>query len=58
MEMRCYRMVLSISFKDNITDQEVRNRTETVIGPYEDLCNGMVMSHDQQVVPKLSGKAL
>ena len=37
MEMRCYRKILRISFKDHITNQEVRSKIEAAIGPYEDL---------------------
>ena len=37
MEMRCYRKILSISFKDHITNKEVHNRIKQAIGPYEDL---------------------
>ena len=37
MEMRCYRRLLNISYTEHITNEEVRNRIERVIGPYEDL---------------------
>jgi len=37
MEMRCYRKVLNISYKDHITNQEVKNRIRKAIGPYEGL---------------------
>ena len=36
-EMRCFRRLLSISFKDHVTNEEVRNTIRHAIGPYEDL---------------------
>lgn len=36
-EMRCYRRLLGISYKDRITNEEVRRRITQAIGPYEDL---------------------
>ena len=36
-EMRCFRRLLGISYKDHITNEEVRNRIRQAIGPYEDL---------------------
>ena len=37
MEMRCYRRLLGISYKDHITNEEVRQRIENAIGPHVDL---------------------
>ena len=37
MEMRCYRKILCISYKDNVTNKEVHNRIKQAIGPYEGL---------------------
>ena len=37
MDMRCYRKILCISYKDHVTKEEVRNRIQQTIGPYEDL---------------------
>ena len=37
MEMRCYRRLLGISYKDHITNEEVRRRIENAIGPHVDL---------------------
>ena len=37
MEMRCYRKVLHISYKDHVTNEEVRAKIQQAIGPYEDL---------------------
>jgi len=37
MEMRCYRRLLGISYKDHITNEEVRSRIRQADGPYEDL---------------------
>ena len=35
--MRCFRKLLGISYRDHITNEEVKARTENAIGPYEDL---------------------
>ena len=35
--MRCYRRILCISYKDHITNEEVRAKIQQAIGPYEDL---------------------
>ena len=37
MEMRCYRKILHISYKDHITNKEVRAKIQQAIGPHEDL---------------------
>ena len=36
-EMRCYRKVLRISYKDHVTNEEVRAKIQHAIGPHEDL---------------------
>ena len=36
-EMRCYRKILRISYKDHVTNQEVRAKIQQPIGPHEDL---------------------
>ena len=36
MEMRCYRKILYISYKDHITNEEVRAKIQQAIGPHED----------------------
>ena len=36
MEMRCYREILHISYKDHVTNEEVRAKIQQVIGPHED----------------------
>ena len=36
-EMRCFRRLLGISYKDRITNEEVRSRVQQAIGPFEDL---------------------
>ena len=64
MEMRCYRKKLHISYKDHVTNEEVRAKIQQAIGPQEDLltivkdanCSGMVMSPVHQVWPKPSCK--
>ena len=37
MEMRCYRKVLHISYKDHVTNEEVCAKIQQAIGPHEDL---------------------
>ena len=37
MEMRCYRNILRVSYKDHVTNEEVRARIQQAIGPHEDL---------------------
>ena len=37
MEMRCYRKILHISYKDHVTNEEVRAKIQQAIEPHEDL---------------------
>ena len=37
MEMRCYRKILRISYKDHVTNEEVHAKIHQAIGPHEDL---------------------
>ena len=37
MEMRCYRKILCISYKDHVTNEEVRAKIRQAIEPNEDL---------------------
>ena len=37
MEIRCYRKILHISYKDHVTNEEVRAKIQQAIGPDEDL---------------------
>ena len=37
MEMRCYRKIPRISYKDRVTNEEVRAKIQQAVGPYEDL---------------------
>ena len=37
LEMRCYRRLLNISYKNHVTNEEVRNRIRNGIGVYADL---------------------
>ena len=37
MEMRCYRKMLRIFYKDHVTNEEVRAKIQQTIGPLEDL---------------------
>ena len=36
MEMRCYRKILHISYKDHVTNEDVHAKIQQAIGPYED----------------------
>ena len=63
MKMMCYCKILHISYKDHVTNEEVRAKIQQAIGPHEDLlmivkrCIGMVMFPVHQVWPKPSCKA-
>ena len=37
MEIRCYRKILRISYKDHVTNEEVRAKIQQAIGPHENL---------------------
>ena len=37
MEMRCYRKIVSISYKDHVTNKKVCAKIQQAIGPHEDL---------------------
>ena len=37
METRCYRKILHTSYKDHVTNEEVRAKIQLAIGPHEDL---------------------
>ena len=37
MEMRCYRKILHISYKDRVTNEEIRAKIQQAIGPHKDL---------------------
>ena len=37
MEMRCYRKILHSSYKDHVTNEEVRAKIQQAIGPHDDL---------------------
>ena len=37
MKTRCYRKILRISYKDHVTNEEVRAKIQQAIGPHEDL---------------------
>ena len=39
--MRRFRRLLGISYRDHVTNEEVRNTIRHVIGPYEDLITGV-----------------
>ena len=37
-EMRCYRRLLNISYKDHVTNEEVRRKIKAAIGEYDEQC--------------------
>ena len=37
LEMRCYRRLLNISYKDQVTNEEVRNGIQNAVGVHDDL---------------------
>ena len=37
--MRCYQRLLNISYKDHVTNEEVRRKIEAAIGEYGELLN-------------------
>lgn len=41
VEMRCFRRLLGISYRDHITNVEVKARIESAIGSYEDLLSSV-----------------
>ena len=46
MEIRCYRKMLHVSYKDYVTNEEVRAEIQQAIGPHEDLT--IVKRHNLQ----------
>ena len=49
MEMRCYRKILRISYKDHVTNQEVHSKIQQAIVPHKNLLT-IVKTRKQQVV--------
>ena len=43
MKMRFYRKILHISYKDHVTNEEVRAKIQQAIGPHEDLLQTAVV---------------
>ena len=37
LQMRCYRRLLNISYKDHVTNEDVRNRIQNATGVHDDL---------------------
>ena len=42
MEMRCFRRLLGITYRDHITNEEVRNRITQAIGAHDDLLTTII----------------
>ena len=56
LEMRCYRKILRISYKDSVINEEVRARIQQAIGPYEDLLT-MLKRRELQWYGHVSGSS-
>ena len=56
MEMRCYCKMLSISYKDQVTNEAVRAKIQHAIGPHEDLLT-IVQRHKLQLYGHVSGSS-
>ena len=59
MDMRCYRKILSFSYKDHVTNEEVRAKIQQAIGSHEDLLTIVKRRKLQWYghVSRLSGRA-
>ena len=56
MEMKCYCKIFHISFKDHVTNEEVRAKIQQASGPHEDFLT-IVKTHKLQWYgPELSGE--
>ena len=53
LAMRCYRRLLNISYKDHVTNKEVRNRIQNAIGVHDDLLTMVKKTETQMVWPHL-----
>ncbi|KAK2174760.1 hypothetical protein NP493_778g03006 [Ridgeia piscesae] len=53
-EMRCLRKLLGITYRDHISNEEVRNRIRQAIGPHEDLLTTVKRIHGLLTACKLS----
>ena len=54
MEMRCYRKILHISYKDHVTNEKVRAKIQQANGPHKDLLT-IVKRHKLQWYGHVSG---
>ena len=53
MKMRCHRKILRISYKDHVTNEEVRAEIQQAMGPHEDLLT-IVKRHKLQWYGRVS----
>ena len=64
VEMRSFRRLLGISYREHITNEEVRSRIRQAIGPYKELfdhwssCSGMGTLQDLRALPRHFSRAL
>ena len=54
MEKKSFRRILRISYKDHVTNEEVRNKIQQAIGPYEDLTTVKTEAQIAMVRPRLT----
>ena len=52
-EMRCYRRLLNISFKDHVTNENVRRNIQATIGKYDELLTLVKKRKLRMVCPHL-----
>ena len=59
MEMTCYCKILRISYRDHVTNEEVRAKIQQTIGPHEDLLTNVKRLKPKWYghVPRSSGLA-
>ena len=56
MEMRCYRKILHISYKDHVINEEVRTKIQQAIRQHEDLLT-IIKRHKLQWYGHVSGSS-
>ena len=51
--MRCYRRLLNISYKDHVTNEEVRRKIQAAIGEYDELLTLVKKQKAKMICPCL-----
>ena len=52
LEIRCFRKLLGISYRDHTTNEEVNTRIGNAIGPYEDLPTSVKKTQTEVLRPR------